>query len=456
MNKRLFISHASEDKRPFVHDLAEALRANNIDVWYDEYEIMPGMSIRESVDLGLSSCDVGLIVLSPNYFKKKWTIWELNGFMQKMLSGSAKLIPICHNITHEELLRISPSLSDILALRSEEGIMVISQKVHDVLYPNKPVLIETRDFLNSFGLKSPDYYDNWWLDRIEFLGNANVQYFPWSLPINPPKLSAQTKSYSLSWACMRYSWISEAEVKGFNQFTAPFDIMQFILKTPGVEIACKVNLEYLALYAPQLLFYDSPIKSEFEKMYSKSVSDITGTKFPLGFKCELTLDGLAPTCSRTFALFDRAFGRYIPRDLLRHFIEGEQFGPRPSKLDYWDVLIALCSEQSEIYPVGVRNVLMNGFRSNYSALQLKKAFIEKTPNVLEKIFSTADLMEQAIDELITDRGTIVLTPRNEIAKKICGLHLTKDYFVDKSFRLTIPPEELKYNYRGLTFVRYAE
>ena len=334
--------------------------------------------------------------------------------------------------------------------------MAISQKVHDVLYPNKPVLIETRDILNSFGLISPDYYDNWWLDRIEFLGSANIQYFPWSLPKNPPNLSAQAKSYSLAWACMRYSWISEAEVKGFNQFTAPLDIMEFILKTPGVEIACKVNLEYLALYAPQLLFYDSPIKKEFEKMYSKSVSNIAGTKFPLGFKCELTLDGLEPACSRIFALFDKAFGRYTPRDLLRHFIEGEQFGPRPSNLDYWDVLIALCSEQCEIYPVEVRDVLMEGFCSNYSALQLKKAFIEKAPDSLEKIFSTTDLMEQAIDEIIIDRRINVLTPRKEVARKICGLHLTKDYFADKSFRLTIPAEELKYNYRGLTFGRYAK
>lgn len=59
MNKRLFISHASEDKDSFVRQLASALQDSGIDVWYDEYEIKPGMSIRESVDRGLASCDAG-------------------------------------------------------------------------------------------------------------------------------------------------------------------------------------------------------------------------------------------------------------------------------------------------------------------------------------------------------------------------------------------------------------
>lgn len=456
MNKRLFISHASEDKQPFVRNLAEALKSEDIDVWYDEYEIKPGMSIRESVDIGLASCDAGLIILSQNFFKKKWTIWELNGFIQKMLNGSAMLIPVLYNIKHENLLQISPSLSDILALSSEEGIVAIAQKVRDMLYPTKPVLIETREILNSFGLLSPDYYDNWWLDRIEFLGNIDIEYIPWSFPINPPKASITAKSYRLAWACMRYTWISKAKTKELNQFTEPLDVLDFIAKTPGVESACKFNPDYLALYAPQLFFYDSPLKKEFENRYSKSVTDIGSTIFSTNFKCELTDDRKAPTCNRIFAFLDKDFGRYNLGELLRHFIEGERLGPRPSNLDYWDVLIKLCSEKGEIYPVRVRNVLIEGFHSRYSALQLKKIFINESPDYLEKIFSTIDLLQQTLDEIISDRKLSISTSSNVIAEKICGLRLTKEDFIDKSFRLTIPKEELDYNYRGITYMQYGK
>ena len=453
MNKRLFISHASEDKQPFVRELAEAFKTVNVDVWYDEYEIELGMSIRESVDMGLTSCDIGLIILSPNYFRKKWTIWELNGFIQKMLSGTAKLIPILYNLTHEKLLTISPALSDILSLSSEEGIISIVKKVRDTLYPNQPVLLETREILNSFGLLSPDFYDNWWLDRIEFLGKSNVQYIPWSLPMNFLTTNIISKSDSLAWACMRYTWISEAETMELNQFTSPCELINFILNTPGVEAACKVNMEYLAMYAPQLFFFESEFKVGFEKKYRESVYDIKCVAFPSEFKCELTIDGNVPKCNRIFALLDEEFGGYTSSDLLRHFIEGEKLGPRPSRLDYWDVLIELCSEKGEIYPTLVRNKLMEGFRSKYSALQLKKVFIQKEPDFLEKIFSTPDILQQAIEERISDRKLAVMTSLKVITEKVCNLQLTSDFFADESFRLTIPSQELNYNYRGITFIQ---
>lgn len=40
-----FISHASEDKDEIVRDLAEALKENGFDVWYDEFELKVGDSL---------------------------------------------------------------------------------------------------------------------------------------------------------------------------------------------------------------------------------------------------------------------------------------------------------------------------------------------------------------------------------------------------------------------------
>ncbi|AFP20488.1 toll/interleukin-1 receptor domain-containing protein [Geobacter sulfurreducens] len=50
-----FISHASEDKQDFVRGLAEALRDNNVAVWYDEFTLKVGSSLRRSIDHGLST-----------------------------------------------------------------------------------------------------------------------------------------------------------------------------------------------------------------------------------------------------------------------------------------------------------------------------------------------------------------------------------------------------------------
>src|SRR6185312_12727621 len=42
----VFISHASEDKNEVVRPLAEALRKGGLEVWYDEFELRIGDSLR--------------------------------------------------------------------------------------------------------------------------------------------------------------------------------------------------------------------------------------------------------------------------------------------------------------------------------------------------------------------------------------------------------------------------
>ena len=49
----VFISHASEDKALFVRPLAKALQQAGLKVWYDEFTLKLGDSLRESIDRGL-------------------------------------------------------------------------------------------------------------------------------------------------------------------------------------------------------------------------------------------------------------------------------------------------------------------------------------------------------------------------------------------------------------------
>ena len=45
---KTFISHASEDKKAIARPLADALRDRRVDVWYDEYSLKLGDSLRAS------------------------------------------------------------------------------------------------------------------------------------------------------------------------------------------------------------------------------------------------------------------------------------------------------------------------------------------------------------------------------------------------------------------------
>ena len=77
--KDLFISYASEDKETVARPLAEALREANISVWFDEFEILLGDSLRKNIEEGLSTSQHGLVILSHNFFRKEWPQKELNG-----------------------------------------------------------------------------------------------------------------------------------------------------------------------------------------------------------------------------------------------------------------------------------------------------------------------------------------------------------------------------------------
>jgi hypothetical protein len=68
----VFISHASEDKDSVVRDLADALTAQGLRVWYDEFTLRIGDSLRQKIDRGLAASRVGLVVLSPSFISKGW------------------------------------------------------------------------------------------------------------------------------------------------------------------------------------------------------------------------------------------------------------------------------------------------------------------------------------------------------------------------------------------------
>jgi hypothetical protein len=56
MNKRIFLSHSSQDKDS-VRRLAEDLRRVGIEVWLDEWEIRVGDQISRKIQEGLKNTD---------------------------------------------------------------------------------------------------------------------------------------------------------------------------------------------------------------------------------------------------------------------------------------------------------------------------------------------------------------------------------------------------------------
>jgi TIR domain len=119
----VFICHASEDKEDFVRPLAHALRERHLDVWYDEFVLHVGDSLRATIDRGLASCRFGVVVLSPSFFTKAWAQRELNGLVaRETAEGRPVVLPVWHGLGRDDILRHSPPLADAVAISSNAGL----------------------------------------------------------------------------------------------------------------------------------------------------------------------------------------------------------------------------------------------------------------------------------------------------------------------------------------------
>jgi hypothetical protein len=136
----VFICHAGEDKADVVRPLAHALRKLGVEVWFDEFELHIGDSLRRSIDRGLLGARFGVVVLSPSFFGKGWPNYELDGLVTREVAGDRQMIlPVWHKVTRADVLGYSPSLADKLA-RSTADVPVeeIAAEIAEVVGVQAP------------------------------------------------------------------------------------------------------------------------------------------------------------------------------------------------------------------------------------------------------------------------------------------------------------------------------
>jgi hypothetical protein len=125
----VFICHASEDKLEAATPIAEALRAKNYEVWYDQFVLTLGDSLRQKIDEGLARSRFGVVILSASFFEKDWPRKELDGLAAKEIGGVKVILPVWHRIGVEEITSPSPMLAGRLAVSTSRGIAVVVDEI---------------------------------------------------------------------------------------------------------------------------------------------------------------------------------------------------------------------------------------------------------------------------------------------------------------------------------------
>ena len=135
-NYDAFVCHASEDKDGVARPISGRLRAMGYRVWYDEFSLRVGDSLRQSIDRGLAESRFGIVVLSPAFFEKRWTQYELDGLVARQMQQTDPLmLPIWHGVTHGDVAAYSPALADKVALVSTLPLPAICEQLGAVIGP---------------------------------------------------------------------------------------------------------------------------------------------------------------------------------------------------------------------------------------------------------------------------------------------------------------------------------
>lgn len=89
-------------------------------MWYDEFALQVGDSLRRRIDHGIKSARYGIEVLSAAFLSgRRWTEHELDGIVNAYIYNRQVLLPIWYGVSHSDVMDYSPTLADKVALSSE-------------------------------------------------------------------------------------------------------------------------------------------------------------------------------------------------------------------------------------------------------------------------------------------------------------------------------------------------
>lgn len=143
-DRDVFISYASEDRDTVAKPLALLLTALGIRVWFDQFDLKIGDSLRRKIDEGLARCRHGIVILSPSFFGKHYTNRELNGLAQREVDGTNVILPVWVGVDENQVRQFSAPLADRIAGRWEDGIDTVVIKLAQVIKPEALRALEKR------------------------------------------------------------------------------------------------------------------------------------------------------------------------------------------------------------------------------------------------------------------------------------------------------------------------
>ena len=166
------ISRAFEDKKYLVKSLANNLAGAGARIWYDEFSLRPGDSLRKSIEKGLRESRYGIIVLSKAFFEKFWTNAEFDVVFSLASQRHARFtFPLWHKVSFKEVQEFSPMLSMRFGVDTKNKSLL--QKILREIRPDLSSEVDARANPTSF---APHLISNPYMSKEQITQSKLLQH----------------------------------------------------------------------------------------------------------------------------------------------------------------------------------------------------------------------------------------------------------------------------------------
>lgn len=130
-----FISHDSADKDEIARPLALRLQQRVCPVWFDEFTLRTGDSLREKIEKGLKETAKCIVILSPSFLaNKRWAKVEFDSiFTREIIEQQNVFLPVWHNVSPKDVYEYSPSLANRKGIDWALGLEEVSRRLYGII-----------------------------------------------------------------------------------------------------------------------------------------------------------------------------------------------------------------------------------------------------------------------------------------------------------------------------------
>ena len=112
-----------------MRPLVELLEQRGLTVWLDEQQVRLGDKLSQKINLALSLSRFALVVLSDAFLSKDYPQKELSSLLSRETALGGYILPVLHELSHEEVKARVPLLGDNLAVSTARGLDHVASEI---------------------------------------------------------------------------------------------------------------------------------------------------------------------------------------------------------------------------------------------------------------------------------------------------------------------------------------